>query len=252
MSPPKPIKEWPADDRRALRGVFVDIDDTLTTGGRIAANVFRAMEYLRRKGYIVVPITGRPAGWCDMIARTWPVDGIVGENGAFYFRYDDDARRMTRVHADPPETRLRNRERLDAVRDEVLAAVHGIAVAADQAYRESDLAIDFAEDVDGVEDAAVDAVVAIFERHGATAKVSSIHINGWFGTYDKLTMTKRFMSECFGVDLDKTADAYVFVGDSPNDSPMFGFFPNAVGVANLAEMQTSFKACEFGVAQRPT
>ncbi|MEK9754579.1 MAG: HAD-IIB family hydrolase [Rhodospirillaceae bacterium] len=237
MNAIRPIKEWSSADRRRLKGVFVDIDDTLTDGGRIAANVFRAMEYLRRKGFILVPITGRPAGWCDMIARTWPVDGVVGENGAFYFRYDDATRRMLRVYADPPKTRQANRERLQAIRAEVLSSVPGVAVAVDQAYREADLAIDFAEDVAGVGDDAIDRIVAIFEKHGATAKVSSIHVNGWFGSYDKLTMTKRFMRECYGVDLDADTAAYVFVGDSPNDAPMFGYFPNAVGVANLSEMQ---------------
>jgi hypothetical protein len=48
-------------------------------------------------------------------------------------------------------------------------------------------------------------------------------------------MTKQLMREAFGVDLDKDSGAYVFVGDSPNDAPMFEFFPHAVGVANIRE-----------------
>lgn len=251
LRPPRPLSEWPAAERAALRGVFVDIDDTLTTAGRVGATVFRAMEYLREKGFVVVPITGRPAGWCDMIARTWPVDGVVGENGAFYFRYDETARRMVRVYADTSETRRRNRERLDAIRDDIIENVPGVAVSADQAYRESDLAIDFNEDVPPAGAAAVDAVVALFERHGATAKVSSIHVNGWFGSYDKLSMTKRFMRECFATELDANRARYVFVGDSPNDSPMFGFFPNAVGVANLAEMQDRCQALPAWITAAP-
>jgi HAD superfamily hydrolase (TIGR01484 family) len=237
MNELRPLVDWPASGRRRIRGVLADIDDTRTTGGRVSAAVYDAMERLRAQGLLMVPITGRPGGWCDMIARTWPVDGIVGENGALAFRYDEPARRMTRLYADPPEVRAANRVRLETVRADILAAVPGVAVAADQAYRETDLAIDFAEDVRGVPEAAVDAVVDVFERHGATAKVSSIHVNGWFGSYDKLTMTERFLRECFAIDLDAEVERFVFVGDSPNDSPMFGHFPNAVGVANLKDMR---------------
>jgi 3-deoxy-D-manno-octulosonate 8-phosphate phosphatase KdsC-like HAD superfamily phosphatase len=67
-----------------------------------------------------------------------------------------------------------------------------------------------------------------------TAKVSSIHVNGWFGRYDKLGMTRTLFSEVFATDLDAERERYVFVGDSPNDAPMFAYFPNAVGVANVA------------------
>ena len=81
----------------------------------------------------------------------------------------------------------------------------------------------------------VERIVALFEEAGAGAKVSSIHVNGWFGDYDKLTMTRTLMGRAFGVDLDADRERYVFVGDSPNDAPMFGFFPNAVGVANVRD-----------------
>jgi hydroxymethylpyrimidine pyrophosphatase-like HAD family hydrolase len=68
---------------------------------------------------------------------------------------------------------------------------------------------------------------------GLTAKVSSIHVNGWFGSYDKLAMTRTLMREVFAIDLDAARDEFVFAGDSPNDAPMFAYFPSAVGVANL-------------------
>lgn len=229
-----PLMDWPEADRRKMEGVFTDIDDTLTDDGRIAASVFDAMERLRGAGLLVIPITGRPAGWCDMIARTWPVDAVVGENGAFYFRYDRNNHQMVRRYMDTPEQRTENRNRLKAIRGDVLAAVDGAAVAADQPYRENDLAIDFAEDVSPLDDDAINRIVKIFEEHGATAKVSSIHVNGWFGHYDKLVMTKLLMTEIFSIDLDET-QPFVFIGDSPNDAPMFAFFSDAVGVANLRD-----------------
>ena len=233
---PSPLSQWPTSRRAAIKGVFCDIDDTLTRHGRIGSDVFAAMEQLRAAKLLVVPITGRPAGWCDLIARQWPVDGVIGENGAMYFRYDDKTRIMTRHYHTPDKERTANRQKLNAIAEEVLATIPGAKISADQAYREADLAIDFAEDTGPLDRSAIDAIVAIFAKHKATAKVSSIHVNGWYGEYDKLSQTKTFMSDIFNVDLDHNRHEYAFVGDSPNDSPMFGFFPDSVGVANLAAM----------------
>ena len=110
-------------------------------------------------------------------------------------------------------------------------------MASDQLYRESDLAIDYCEDVARLPGDAVRCIVRLFEDAGATAKVSSVHVNGWFGDCDKLSMTRRMMEECFAVDLEAEKETAIFIGDSPNDAPMFQFFPNAIGVANV---------CDFG------
>ena len=235
MSAMRPLSEMPEETRRGIRGVLTDIDDTLSTHGRLSAQAYAAMERLSCSGRIVIPITGRPAGWCDHIARMWPVDGVVGENGALYMRYDRDARRLYRRFIDEDSARSANRTRLAAVGEKIMAAVPGCALASDQRYRETDLALDFREDVPPLSRAAVDRIVALMQAAGMTAKVSSIHVNGWFGNYDKLTMTRTLMAEGFGIDLDVERDRFVFVGDSPNDAPMFAFFPNAVGVANVRE-----------------
>jgi len=229
----KPLSAFAVEARRAIRGVLCDIDDTVTSDGRLTAAAYGALERLRAAGLVVVPITGRPAGWCDHIARMWPVNAVVGENGAFYFRYDPAARTMHRRFVDTPETRAQHRTALAAIAAEILAAVPGAAIAADQHYRETDLAIDFCEDVPPLPDAAVERIVAIMQSRGLSAKISSIHVNGWFGSYDKLTMTRRLFAECFDTDLDAARTHYVFAGDSPNDAPMFGYFPHAVGVANI-------------------
>ncbi len=230
----KPLAQLPPDTRAQLRGVLCDIDDTLTTGGRLTAAAYSALETLQRANLLVVPITGRPAGWCDHIARMWPVDAVVGENGAFYFRYDHAARTMRRRYVDDDATRAANGKLLSAIRDRILAGVAGCAVASDQHYRMADLAIDYCEDVPRLPAAAVDKIVALMREAGLTAKVSSIHVNGWFGEYDKLSMARTLMRECFATDLDAERSRFVFIGDSPNDAPMFEYFPHAVGVANIS------------------
>jgi HAD superfamily hydrolase (TIGR01484 family) len=231
----QPLDDFPMSARRRISGVLADIDDTLTTDGKLTAAAYAALERLRDARFIVVPITGRPAGWCDHIARMWPVDAVVGENGAFYFRYDRTARKLLKRFLVPEAERAANRQRLSSLRDRILAAVPGAALASDQLYREADLAIDFREDVPPLTGAEVDRIVAMFTDAGATAKVSSIHVNGWFGRYDKLGMTRILLQECFGIDLDAQRNEFVFAGDSPNDAPMFEFFPHAVGVANVVD-----------------
>ena len=168
-----------------------------------------------------------------MIARFWPVDAVVGENGAFWMWHDLAARKLRTRFIQSDAERADGRRRLEAVRADVLREVPGAGIASDQPYRLADLAIDFCEDVPALPRVEIDRIVAIFERHGAQAKISSIHVNGWFGDYDKLTTSRQMMGELFGVDLEARRDRYVFSGDSPNDAPMFGFFPNGVGVANV-------------------
>ncbi len=229
----QPLSELPDRVARRAIAVLTDIDDTLTTDGRLPALAYLALERLRDAGLIVVPVTGRPAGWCDLIARQWPVDAVVGENGAFYMRYEAKRRQLVRRFMMDTATRAAQREQLAAIGARILAAVPGAALASDQHYRECDLAIDFCEDVPALSRAAIDRIVALMQDAGLTAKISSIHVNGWFGDYDKLGMTRTLLAEVFGVDLDVEREHFVYVGDSPNDAPMFGFFPNAIGVANV-------------------
>lgn len=229
----KPVADFPVEHRRNIKVVFTDIDDTLTTKGRLTADAYSAMQALKENNISVVPITGRPAGWCDHIARMWPVDGVVGENGAFYFRYDDTEKRMIRRYTDSKSIRTANRKKLSSLGKKILASVRGTAISADQLYREADLAIDFCEDVPALRASDVDRIVDLFEQSGASAKVSSIHVNGWFGNYDKLSMTRNFAADCLNIDLNYDKNLCMFIGDSPNDTPMFEFFPHSIGVVNI-------------------
>lgn len=232
-----PLVQFPRESANLVEVVFADIDDTLTTEGRLPAASYSALWALHDAGLKVVPVTGRPAGWCDHIARMWPVAGVIGENGAFYFRYDGEAGRLIRRFLLDDTTRAGLQVRLAQIRDQILAEVPGTAVASDQDYRIHDLAIDFCEDVPTLDPVEVTRIVDLFATHGATAKVSSIHVNGWFGTYDKLSMMKIFATEILGVDLDRSdaARKAVYVGDSPNDEPAFRFFDHSIGVANVRD-----------------
>lgn len=229
----KPLSQFPAENIGRIRGVLFDIDDTLTTEGRLTAEAYTALSELKAAGFITVPITGRPAGWCDHIARMWPVDGVVGENGAFYFYLDHAQKKLHQRFIKDDATRERDRQKIAAVAARILAAVPGSAMASDQRYREADIAVDFCEDVTPLPKSEIERIKSLMEGEGLTAKISSIHVNGWLGNYDKLSTSRLFMQERFGLDLETHKEEYIFVGDSPNDATMFGYFPHSVGVANV-------------------
>lgn len=231
----KPIKNLPVHTRQQIRCVLTDIDDTLTYNGKLPAAAYTAMERLQAAGIAVIPITGRPAGWCDHIARMWPVNGLIGENGAFYFYYDNREKKMIRQYWRSAEQRREDQQKLSLLAQQILTEVPGCRISVDQPYREADLAVDFCEDVQPLSQSEVKRIVAIFAAAGATAKISSIHVNGWFGDYDKLSMTRKFFAEIFQADLETRKQSIIFSGDSPNDAPMFSYFPQSVGVANILE-----------------
>jgi len=232
----RPVAEWPRELARGLVCVFSDIDDTISTDGRITAEAYAALWRARAAGLKVVPVTGRPAGWCDHIARMWPVDAVIGENGGLVFRLEGG--RMVREFLYDDATRAAFRRRLERVRGEILAEVPGCGIASDQAYREYDLAVDFREDVPELPREQVLRIQRLFEARGATAKISSIHVNGWYGEFDKRSAVERYLRERLGLDpADPEQRARcAFSGDSPNDEPLFRFFERtSVGVANLRD-----------------
>ena len=232
-APPRPLSAVPPARLAALRWVLTDIDDTVTTGGRLTAAAYAALERLAEAGLRVVPVTGRPAGWCDMIARFWPVAAVVGENGAIWYAMDHAARRMRRHAVQDDAARLASRARLDALAAQAMREVPGARIAADQPFRMFDVAVDFAEDAGPLPLAEAERIAAVFRAGGAEAKVSSIHVNAWIGAWDKLSGTRHLFATLWQ-PLDTVIDQVAFLGDSPNDAPMFGAVPLSVGVANVA------------------
>lgn len=231
----KSISEMSSSDVKSLKYVLCDIDDTLTTDGRLTAEAYGALWKLHDAGFFVIPVTGRPAGWCDLIIREWPVDAVVGENGAFAL-YFKDKHIQTLTH---PSVANDAQERLQAVKTRVLKEVPGCRVARDQFSRIYDLAIDFREDPPYLSFEDAERIREICISMGAEAKVSSIHVNTWFGKYDKLGMTLRVLKEVFG---EANPEPYaIFFGDSPNDEPMFAHFPQACAVANILPFVTKLK-----------
>ncbi len=227
---PQPLALLPRQRLAAVVGVMTDIDDTLTRDGAIETQALQALQALADAGVPVVAITGRPLGWSEPFAAAWPVAAIVAENGAVALLRE--AGRLRTEYAQDAATRQANARRLHAVAARVLREVPGARLAQDSAGRVTDIAIDHSE-FTHLPATAIEQAVALMRAEGMNATVSSIHINGWFGSHTKWTAAQWMLRRLWGRELQPEIGRWVYVGDSTNDQLMFEHFPLAVGVANL-------------------
>ncbi len=231
---PVALAESTAAEWAAVHGLLTDIDDTLTRDGAIEPVALAALGRLRFAGVRVIAITGRSMGWSESFARPtpqgWPIDAIVAENGAVALRSVNDALQIDFVQ--DAATRARNAKRLHEVAQRILREVPGARLARDSAGRVTDMAVDHSEFAQ-LDARAIEHVVTLMRDAGMTATVSSIHINGWFGSHNKLSGARWIIRQLCGRDLDAELSRWACVGDSTNDQDMFGHIPLSVGVANL-------------------
>lgn len=247
-----------------VKAVFFDIDDTFSSDGKILPEAYSALWKLSSAGIVAIPVTGRPAGWCDHIARMWPVSAIVGENGAFYcyvekkpakpsrfvkknlVRHEHD--RFVKVYLESKKQRLQNKHKLEKLHQAILKKFPDACVPSDQPWREFDLAIDYREDVPRWPDTRVHELMRFCKDHGADAKLSSIHVNIWFGKYDKWTCVKKILKDFLKI---KNLQEVVYLGDSPNDEPFFKELPVTVGVANIKRFLNVLEYKPAYITQKP-
>jgi HAD superfamily hydrolase (TIGR01484 family) len=224
----RPLSELDPAACRALTGVVFDVDDTVTDGGQLGDVAYGALWSLARAGLRLVAVTGRPLGWCDVLARLWPVAVAVGENGGgWVFRRGD---RIEEGYFDPAELRAEQRRRLAALETRALAEIPGLRLASDQRHRRVDLAFDVAEEI-SLPAPEVDRLVALIEGAGARTLVSSVHAHAYFGGHDKASGVVRAVAAVLGERLDPAR--WLFVGDSGNDAAAFAHFPLSAGVGNV-------------------
>lgn len=213
-----------------VRFVLTDMDETLTLHGRLHARTYQALERLQQAGIVVIPVTAAPAGWCDQMARMWPVDGVIGENGAFFFRRGMEGQQVVREFWLDDAERTHSSDRLATLRRDILHDIPDAVLADDCAFRLSSVA--FARPSN---DAKRRAIVQAIWRHGAIGAVNNLWVVASQGGFDKLKMSTRVLHRDFGVDIETQKDAIAYVGDSANDAPMFEFLKHTVGVSTVAD-----------------
>jgi hypothetical protein len=223
-----PLSELPASVALELEGVAFDVDDTFTTHGVLHADAFEALWSLREAGLRLFAVTGRPLGWTEVMAATWPVDLAVGENGAGWHRREGSTLRSGFFEEEPE--RRRQAQLIHRIRDEVAEALPDIALASDHASRRCDLAFDIGERA-RVEPRRAQELVNLIESQGARSTTSSIHVHAVPGSWDKASGAVHAARAALGLELDP--GRWLFAGDSSNDAPGFSFFGVTVGVANV-------------------
>ncbi len=236
----KPLADWPLSERRAIRGVFTDIDDTLTTHGTITDDALAALAALRSAGLRVIAITGRPVGWAEPKALDWPVDAVVAENGSVALFSGKNCQypaekgdfSLSKIYQLDAATRDEHSRRLRQAAARVLREVPGVNLSRDAAGRETDVAFDHAEFA-ALAPAQIDAIEAVLRAEGLFTTRSSIHTHGAVAPFDKWSGAVWAARTLLGRDLPAELDRWVAVGDSGNDEAMFRHFRHSVGVANI-------------------
>lgn len=239
----RPLSEM----RGPVRALFSDIDGTMTTGERIEASTYEALEQLHASGTPVVMVTGRPAGWGQAFMKMLPVVAVVTENGGVTFVRE--GRRQHKLYGVPQASLPEWRRRMNDAAVEVMSRVPGARLSSDSKYREVDLAIDWNEEASLSPDDA-EAVVAQLRKAGFTAVRSSVHVNFGPPHFDKLSACLTVVRKVLGGD-PSDLSPYVYVGDALNDAPMFGGFPSSVGVANIRQWWDELSNKPAFVTERP-
>src|SRR5437868_1442721 len=215
--------------RGPVRALFSDVDGTMTTGERIEASTYEALERLGEAGVPVIMVTGRPAGFGHAFMKMTPVLACVAENGGVMFVRE--GRKLVKQYGVPAASLPEWRRRMNDIAVEVMSKVPGARLSSDSKYREVDLAIDYNEEVSlSVEDAEICA--HMIRKAGFAAVRSSVHVNFGPPHFDKLSACMSVVRQVLGADANDLSQ-YCYVGDALNDAPMFRGFPTSVGVANI-------------------
>ncbi|MDR3276856.1 MAG: HAD-IIB family hydrolase [Treponema sp.] len=247
----KPIAALTRDEAAGIRYVLTDIDDTITTDAKLLPDAYAALWTLKAAGLRIIPVTGRAAGRCDIIAREWPVDGILAESGAVAFWEESLAGGRRVLRQEPHPGAVRNTHpALARIRERALVEVPGIKPAKDQFSRLYDMSLDYAEEEPVLSYAEAEKARQIALEEGARANISSIHVNVWMGHYDKLSMAEWFLARYFGWQAGAGDREVFYIGDAPNDEPLFARFPLAAAVANIRRYEGRIRYYPAYVASR--
>ncbi|MBK5413285.1 HAD-IIB family hydrolase [Pseudomonas sp. TH31] len=226
----RPLTDHAPDTFASIRFVLTDMDETLTHRGRLAAATYEALERLQASGIKVIPVTAAPSGWCDQMARMWPVDGVIGENGGLFFRRGTDSHKLVRDYwHDGDQATLAHQKRKQLI-EFVLDRLPWARLAEDQDFRQTSVAFELPG-----EDAHRQALGDALSAAGAEHTFNNLWALGWFGAYDKLTMARRVLHRIYGLGTEQMLDKVFYSGDSLNDGPMFNFFRHTLGVSTIQE-----------------
>ncbi len=217
----------PEHEAGRVTTLLFDLDDTVLTRGRLSRASYDALWDLSDAGVDLIAVTGRPSGWGEVIARQWPVLGVVTENGAVALHVEDHA-----IVRSMREGAAARRARLLELVEAIRARFPDLELADDNDARRTDVTFDVGERRK-VDPARVDEVRRFVSSAGARSIVSSVHLHATLEGDDKASGALRFLRERRGLDAGAARVKCAVVGDSENDAACFAAFRTTVGVANV-------------------
>jgi len=227
----QPIERADSAQFARLQGLIFDLDDTFLDHGELKAATYQALSELSERGLRLVVATGRPAGWGDVLARMWPVDAVVTENGAIAHVKREG--RLCCLDELSPDERARTRSALEQIAAVLEREFSELTRTNDAGARISDITYDVGE-YKSVPREIVKRAVERARELGAGTTVSSVHLHITLDTHDKATGCLHILWSEFGIDTTKARMSFGFIGDSGNDAPCFAAFPASIAVSNLS------------------
>lgn len=244
------LQQLSAAQLEPVKYILTDVDDTLTWESNLPVETYQALSDLIAAGYVVIPVTGGCAGWSDLIARLWPVSGVITEGGACFLQKQASGKLDYHYWNSANDMHIKKLALLAKV-EALLPEFAPLQLARDQAYRLTDVAVDYAQDLNPALPELRDAMLAKLHSQGIQAKASSIHINIWFGNYDKFAMAERVLKQHYGLNDQQILEQVMYVGDAPNDESMFAKFPLSFGVANIRQHLENMTQRPNWITQKP-
>ncbi len=224
-----PFSSLTEEERRAVEIIVSDVDDTITKRGKLYPEVLKSLWLLKRKGHMIVLVTGGSSGWADAYIRQWPVDAVIAESGALILAHGQGNKI---IYVKNPAIAPDIREK----KEKLIKCTAGLTFSSDQYARQYDIAYEKAE----LRDAERRTLFNYVKAMGGTWRESSIHINVSFGSFDKHTALAYFMSELYSIGEDRLKEKGMYLGDSLNDCGMFSFMPLSVGMHSVEDDRESF------------
>ncbi|MFT2111714.1 HAD family hydrolase [Marinomonas sp. 2405UD68-3] len=244
------LQQLSATQLQPIKYILTDVDDTLTWESSLPVETYLALSELLAAGYIVIPVTGGCAGWSDLMARLWPVSGVITEGGACFLQKQTSGKLDYHYWTSVEHMHTKKLELLQEV-NALLPEFTPLQLAQDQAYRLTDVAVDYAQDQNPPSPELRDALLDKLHQRGLQAKASSIHINIWHGDYDKFAMAERVLTQHYGLSHQQIVEQVIYVGDAPNDESMFAKFPLSIGVANIGKHLSSMQHKPNWLTKKP-
>jgi HAD superfamily hydrolase (TIGR01484 family) len=230
----RPLRAMSPAEAARLRGLLFDLDDTFLDHGRLTLPAYEALVRLASAGLRLGVVTGRPAGFGQVLLRQWPIDFAVTENGSVAFVAERG--RPRRSDRFEPAERQLQRRRLASIAEE-LARRFDLWPSEDNDLRLADYSLDIGEFARPGADS-VRAAEQFARAQGVYTVRSSIHLHLSLSAEDKASGAVRVLHEVFGEDPSATLGRYAFIGDSENDAACFAAFHTTIGVANLSGRPT--------------